>query len=73
MALPQDIKISVIGLGYVGLPLAVEFGRIFPTLGLDINLSRLEELKQGIDRTLEVGSKELEKSRSNSKTWQVKR
>lgn len=57
--LPKDIKIGVIGLGYVGLPLAVEFGKQLPTIGFDINSSRLEELKQGIDRTLEVSQDEL--------------
>lgn len=57
--LPKDIHIGVVGLGYVGLPLAVEFGRILPTMGFDINASRLEELKKGIDRTLEVSQEEL--------------
>ena len=52
-------KIAIIGLGYVGLPLAVEFGKHFPTLGFDINTSRLDELKQGFDRTLEVSQDEL--------------
>ncbi len=47
-------KVSVVGLGYVGLPVAVEFGRISETIGFDINLGRIEELKQGIDRTGEV-------------------
>jgi len=57
--LPQNIKIGIIGLGYVGLPLAVEFGKHLPTLGFDINTSRLEELKKGNDRTLEVSQEEL--------------
>jgi UDP-N-acetyl-D-glucosamine/UDP-N-acetyl-D-galactosamine dehydrogenase len=52
-------KIAVIGLGYVGLPLAVEFGKKFKTIGFDINAGRVEELKQGFDRTLEVDSDEL--------------
>ncbi len=52
-------KIAVIGLGYVGLPLAVEFGKKFKTIGFDINTGRVEELKQGYDRTLEVDSEEL--------------
>lgn len=55
---PTD-KICIIGLGYVGLPLAVEFGKISPTIGFDINSARIEELKSGIDRTLEVPSDEL--------------
>jgi len=57
--LPKNINIGIIGLGYVGLPLAVEFGRHLPTLGFDINISRLEELKKGNDRTLEVSQEEL--------------
>ena len=52
-------KIAIIGLGYVGLPLAVEFGKVRPTLGFDINTSRIEELKNGNDRTLEVLQEEL--------------
>jgi len=55
----QDIKIAIIGLGYVGLPLAVEFGKKFPTLGFDINKSRIAELKSGQDHTLEVSPEEL--------------
>ncbi|MDC1424493.1 nucleotide sugar dehydrogenase [Gammaproteobacteria bacterium] len=49
-------KISVIGLGYVGLPLAIEFGKKFETIGYDINQQRIEELSKGIDNTLEVES-----------------
>src|SRR5579859_1099093 len=52
-------KIGVIGLGYVGLPLAVEFGKILDVVGFDINQARIEELKKGTDRTLEVESPEL--------------
>ena len=48
-----DKKIAIIGLGYVGLPLAVEFGKKYPTLGFDINQIRIDELSQGYDRTLE--------------------
>ena len=47
-------KIAIIGLGYVGLPLAVEFGKIFQTIGYDINPSRIKELDNGIDVTMEV-------------------
>jgi UDP-N-acetyl-D-galactosamine dehydrogenase len=47
-------KIAVIGLGYVGLPLAVAFGKIRPVLGFDINETRIDELNKGIDKTLEV-------------------
>lgn len=52
-------KIGIIGLGYVGLPLAVEFGKILDVVGFDINQSRIEELKNGIDRTLETEKAEL--------------
>jgi len=54
-----DIKIAIIGLGYVGLPLAVEFGKKYPTLGFDINQARVNELKSGSDSTLEVSDEEL--------------
>ena len=53
------MKIAIIGLGYVGLPLAVEFGRKYPTLGFDINQARIDELKCGEDGTLEVEPEEL--------------
>jgi UDP-N-acetyl-D-galactosamine dehydrogenase len=52
-------KIAVIGLGYVGLPLAVEFGKVRPTLGFDINKARVEELRSGKDHTLECSPEEL--------------
>ncbi|EJF1758319.1 Vi polysaccharide biosynthesis UDP-N-acetylglucosamine C-6 dehydrogenase TviB [Vibrio cholerae] len=55
----ENIKIGIIGLGYVGLPLAVEFGKKFATLGFDINKKRVEELKQGVDLTLECSADEL--------------
>ncbi len=55
----QTTKIGIIGLGYVGLPLAVEFGKKYPTLGFDINPGRIADLKQHIDHTLEVESDEL--------------
>lgn len=55
----DSIKIGMIGLGYVGLPLAVEFGKKYPTIGFDINNARIEELKSGHDHTLEVSDEEL--------------
>ncbi len=55
----QDARIGVIGLGYVGLPLAVEFAHHFPTLGFDVKAERIAELKAGRDRTLEVTPEEL--------------
>jgi UDP-N-acetyl-D-galactosamine dehydrogenase len=55
----NNTKIGIIGLGYVGLPLAIEFGKIYPTVGLDIKVSRIEELKEGRDTTCEVSREEL--------------
>ena len=58
----SNIKIGVIGLGYVGLPLAVEFGKKFDVVGFDINQTRIGELQSGVDHTLEVSSDELKDS-----------
>ena len=55
----SEVKLSVIGLGYVGLPLATEFGRHLPTMGYDISAERVAELQAGHDRTLEVDADEL--------------
>ena len=55
----SGIPIAVVGLGYVGLPLAVEFGRIRNVIGFDINESRIKELKKGVDKTLETTTDEL--------------
>ena len=54
-----DRKIAVIGLGYVGLPLAVEFAKKYNTIGFDISEKRIGELKSGSDSTLEVSEEEL--------------
>ena len=58
----SDLKIAIIGLGYVGLPLAVEFGKKFDVVGFDINQARIGELQSGVDHTLEVSSDELKDS-----------
>ena len=55
-------KIAIIGLGYVGLPLAVEFSKKFQTYGFDINCKRIDELKKGFDRTGELTSNDLNNS-----------
>lgn len=55
-------KIAIIGLGYVGLPLAVEFGKKYTTIGFDINQGRVDELRNGTDSTLEVSAEELKQS-----------
>ncbi|MCR6672038.1 Vi polysaccharide biosynthesis UDP-N-acetylglucosamine C-6 dehydrogenase TviB [Devosia ginsengisoli] len=56
---PSDAKIALIGLGYVGLPLAVEFGKVGPVIGFDINEKRIQSLRAGMDSTLEVSSEEI--------------
>ncbi|MEY2941507.1 MAG: hypothetical protein RJA67_1192, partial [Bacteroidota bacterium] len=55
----KDKKIAIIGLGYVGLPLAIEFGKKYEVLGYDINNFRIEELSAGIDKTNEADINEL--------------
>ena len=55
----RDTSIAVIGLGYVGLPLAIEFSKKYPTVGFDLNEERIKQLKDGIDKTLEVEEKQL--------------
>ncbi|MCH7309105.1 Vi polysaccharide biosynthesis UDP-N-acetylglucosamine C-6 dehydrogenase TviB [Acinetobacter sp. NIPH 1852] len=57
-----ELKIAIIGLGYVGLPLAVEFGKKVPVVGFDIHQKRVDELKSGHDHTLEVSSDELKQA-----------
>ncbi len=59
MPFPAKPTIAIIGLGYVGLPLAVEFGKKYKTIGFDINEKRIAELLSGVDHTLEVDKKEL--------------
>ena len=58
-----DFRIAIIGLGYVGLPLAVEFGKKFKTIGFDIKTDRIEEIKDGHDSTLEVLVEDLKKAK----------
>jgi len=55
----KEYKIAVIGLGYVGLPLAALFASRYPVVGYDINQKRIDELKEGIDATLEVSEEAL--------------
>lgn len=56
---PGDVRIAVVGLGYVGLPLAVAFGGVLPTLGYDVDAARIDELARGIDATGEVDAAEF--------------
>lgn len=58
----EDVRLAVIGLGYVGLPLAVEFGKRRPVVGFDINSSRVAALREGRDATLEVSEPELKEA-----------
>ena len=55
----EDLEIAIIGLGYVGLPLAVEFAKHRPVVAYDVNPKRVDEIKEGIDRTCEVSREEL--------------
>lgn len=55
----KNMKIAVIGLGYVGMPLAVEFSKKYPVVGFDINEARVKELQGGSDRTREIDSSSL--------------
>lgn len=67
----ENINLAVIGLGYVGLPLAVEFGKKRSVVGFDINQKRIAELRLGVDHTLEVSSQELKDATQLSFTNQV--
>src|SRR5688500_18645620 len=58
----DNVCIAIVGLGYVGLPLAVEFGKLYDTVGFDINAARVEELRAGRDNTLEVSAEELSRA-----------
>lgn len=67
----KSVVIGIIGLGYVGLPLAVEFGKKYKVIGFDINSKRVEELKNGIDRTLEVSIEELKEAQGLTFTTEL--
>ena len=64
----MDYNVAIIGLGYVGLPLAVESGKLYPTIGFDISSGRVNELENGEDKTLEVTSDELREAKYLSYT-----
>lgn len=68
----HKLKIGIIGLGYVGLPLAVEFGKKLPTVGFDINAKRVKSLAAGKDYTLEVSEEELQQAMQLRYTGQTK-
>ena len=64
----NEPKIAIIGLGYVGLPLAIEFSKKYSTIGFDINKSRVNELNNSNDSTLEVDDKSLKSALDNGLT-----
>ena len=67
-----DKKIAIIGLGYVGLPLAVEFGKIYKVVGFDINENRIQELVNGVDATLECSGEDIQIAKNLSFTSKLK-
>ena len=67
----EQLHIAIVGLGYVGLPLAVEFGKHAPTIGFDIHQQRIEDLLAGFDHTLEISSEELQQTVSLSYTTKI--
>ena len=62
----KQIKISVIGMGYVGLPLALEFGSKYTTIGFDLNKTRIELLNKNIDSNNEISKSEFKKSKNTA-------
>ncbi len=67
----NKLRIGIVGLGYVGLPLAVEFGKKYPTVGFDIHEARVADLKGGTDSTLECSSEELSEAKNLTYTSSV--
>jgi UDP-N-acetyl-D-galactosamine dehydrogenase len=67
----ENVRIAIVGLGYVGLPLAVEFGKRFKTTGFDINEARIDQLRSGLDHTLEVSTEELSGARDLGYTSRI--
>ena len=59
----DKVKIAVIGQGYVGLPLAIEFGKKYPTIGFDIKVGRIDELNKGVDHTNEATPEQLKSAK----------
>ena len=70
--MPFDISIAIVGLGYVGLPLSVEFSKHFEVIGYDLNKKRINELNEGLDRTKEVEKNELLGSKNLSFTYEMR-
>lgn len=70
--MPFDISIAIVGLGYVGLPLSVEFSKHFEVIGYDLNKKRINELNEGFDRTKEVEKNELLGPKNLSFTYETR-
>jgi UDP-N-acetyl-D-glucosamine/UDP-N-acetyl-D-galactosamine dehydrogenase len=68
----SNVKLCIVGLGYVGLPLAVEFAKKYQTIGFDLNINRVNELSSGTDSTLEVSNAELGEAQQLEFTTDVK-
>ena len=68
----RECRVGIVGLGYVGLPLAVEFGKQFLTTGFDVNSGRIRELKAGRDRTRENERRELKNATRQTLSSEVK-
>ena len=71
MLLTKTPIIAIIGLGYVGLPLAVEFGKKYPVVGFDVNKDRVRQLKEGYDHTLEIQPEQIAESTHVSFTYEI--
>ena len=69
----DDSKIAIIGLGYVGLPLSIEFGKVFKTIGFDTKKSRVADLKRGHDSSFEVTSEEFQESKKLTFSYFLKK
>ena len=70
---PENIKLAIIGLGYVGLPLATEFAKFRSVIGFDINKQRIKELRNGFDRTNELSLSKLVENSKIEFTYDVKK
>ena len=68
----KKLKLAVIGLGYVGLPLAVEFSKKEKVVGYDLNIKRINELKSGFDKTLEINNGKFKKNKKLFLTNKIK-
>ena len=67
----KNLKVGIIGLGYVGLPLAVEFGKKYHCIGFDVNDERISQLKQSIDKTFELTSDDIDDAKHLNFTSEI--